>query len=77
KKLSIDRTKLTLKKGASYTLNVTKTPITTLQKITFTSSKSKVAKVDKKGKITAKKKGTATITVKCGSKKKKVKVTVK
>ncbi|MBR1692853.1 MAG: Ig-like domain-containing protein, partial [Lachnospiraceae bacterium] len=46
KKLSIDRTKLTLKKGASYTLNVTKTPITTLQKITFTSSKSKVAKVD-------------------------------
>lgn len=43
----------------------------------YKSSNTKVATVNKKGKIVAKKKGTATITVKCGKKKKTVKVTVK
>jgi uncharacterized protein YjdB len=46
-------------------------------KISFKSSKSSVAKVDAAGRITAVKKGTATITVKVGSKTVKVKVTVK
>lgn len=46
--------------------------------ITYTSSKPKVAKVNAKGKVTAKKKGTAIITVKTFNKKKaKIKVQVK
>jgi hypothetical protein len=46
-------------------------------KVTFKSSKKGVAKVDAAGRITAVKKGKATITVKVGSKTVKVKVTVK
>jgi hypothetical protein len=41
----------------------------------FTSSKKSVLTIDKAGYMTARKKGTATVTVKCGGK--KVKVTVK
>ena len=41
------------------------------------SSNNKIATVDKKGKITAKKKGTTIITVKSGKKTVKCKVTVK
>jgi uncharacterized protein YjdB len=46
-------------------------------KVTFGSSKNSVAKVDAAGRITALKKGTATITVKAGGQTVKVKVTVK
>lgn len=53
------------------------TPLTSKQKITYKSSNSKVASVNSKGQITAKKKGTAVITVKSGSKTVKCKVTVK
>ena len=52
-------------------------PLTSTQKITYKSSNSKVASVNSKGQITAKKKGTAVITVKSGSKTVKCKVTVK
>lgn len=52
-------------------------PLTSKQKITYKSSNSKVASVNSKGQITAKKKGTAVITVKSGSKTVKCKVTVK
>lgn len=76
KKIAVDKTKLSLKKGQSYPLVVTKTPVTSLEKITFATSDKKVATVSKKGKITAKKKGKATITIRCGKKKKTVKVTV-
>ena len=77
KKLTISKKKLTLQKGKSYKLTVTKTPITSLEKITYSSSNKKVATVSSKGKIKAKKKGTAKITIKCGTKKATVKVTVK
>ena len=77
KKITTDTTNLTFEKGQSYTLSVTKTPITSLEKVTFKTKNKKVATVNKKGKIKAKKKGKATITVKCGKKTKKVKVTVK
>lgn len=46
-------------------------------KCSFSSSDKKVATVSSKGVITAKKKGTATITVKYGTQKKKIKLTVK
>lgn len=52
-------------------------PLTSKQKITYKSSNSKVASVNSKGQIIAKKKGTAVITVKSGSKTVKCKVTVK
>lgn len=76
-KLKADKTKLTLKVKKSYQLNVVKTPITTTDKVSYKSSNKKVATVNGKGKITAKKAGTATITVKCGKKTVKVKVKVK
>ena len=69
--------KATLKKGKKLTLKPVISPITSLQKVTYTTSNKKVATVTAKGVITAKKKGTATITVKSGSKSKKIKITVK
>lgn len=79
KKVKLNRTKLTLKKGKTAVLKATVTPTNATNKtVTFSSSKKAVAKVGAKtGKVTAKKKGTATITAKCGSKKAVCKVTVK
>ena len=65
------------KKGKSFQLKVTLTPVTSQQKVTYKSSNSKVAAVNSKGKIVAKKKGTATITVKSGNKRITCKVKVK
>ena len=53
---------ITLKKGEKFKIQVSTFP-SSIKAKSFESSKSKVAKVDKKGKITAKKKGKATITV--------------
>ena len=64
------------RKGKSFQLKVTLTPVTSQQKVTYKSSNSKVAAVNSKGKIVAKKKGTATITVKSGNKKITCKVKV-
>ena len=52
-------------------------PVTTADKLKFKTSKKKVATVSKKGVITAKKAGKATITIKSGKKVKKLKVVVK
>lgn len=68
--------KLTLKAKKSYTLKPVLKPITTQDKLKFTTSNKKVATVSKKGVIKAKKKGSATITVTCGKKKVKCKVKV-
>lgn len=76
-KLTGLKTKLTLKKGKSLTLKPTAAPITSQEKITYISSNKKVAAVNAKGVIKAKKKGTATITVKSGNVRKKIKVTVR
>ena len=65
------------RKGKSFQLKVTLTPVTSQQKVTYKSSNSKVAAVNSKGKIVAKKKGTATITVKSVNKKITCKVKVK
>ena len=45
------------RKGKSFQLKVTLTPVTSQQKVTYKSSNSKVAAVNSKGKIVAKKKG--------------------
>lgn len=69
--------KLTLKKGAKTTLKPVRAPFTSGEKTTFVSSNKSVVTVSSTGVITAKKKGTAVITVKSGSKKVTCKVTVK
>lgn len=71
--IRINKTKYTMKKGSTYTLKITGTK----KKVKWTSSNKKVATVNSKGKVTAKKKGTCTITAKIGNKKYKCKITVK
>lgn len=78
KKLILSDKKLTLMKGERYKLTVTKNPISATDKITYQTNNKKVATVDKNGKIKAKKKGKATITVISASgKKAKCTVSVK
>ncbi len=76
KKVKLNKTKATLKVGKSTTLKLKQG--SKVLKATFTSNKPKIAKVGKKtGKVTAKKKGTATITATYKKKKYKCKITVK
>lgn len=81
KKISFPKSKLTGYVGEKITLDPTIKPYNaTNQKLSYTSSNKKVAKVNSKGVVTLKKKGTVTITCKAkdGSKKKaKIKITVK
>lgn len=76
-KISLSPAKITLKKGKKQTLKPVITPITSQQKITYSSNNKKVVSVNSKGQITAKKKGRAKITIRSGNKKKVVTVTVK
>lgn len=71
------KTRLSLKTGKAYTLKPQLLPSGASAKITFTSSNKKVAQVNSKGKITAKKRGSAVITVKAGKIRVRCKVTVK
>ncbi len=68
---------LTLKVKERVALEPVITPITTQDKLKYTSSDKKVATVSKKGVITAKKAGKAKITVQSGKKKVTCTVTVK
>ena len=74
KKLSISKKSITLKKGNSATLKIKN--LKKSRKVTWKSSKPSVANVTKKGKITAKKTGTAVITAQTGKQTFKCKVTV-
>ena len=81
-KITLNKTKATLKVGKTLKLKVKKfAPASPLNsKVKWTSNKPKIAKVDKNGKVTALKKGTAIITCAAqdGSKKKATcKITVK
>lgn len=79
KKIKLNRSSITLADGKSVKLTYTLTPKkTTQKKVTWSTSNKTVAKVNKNGKVTAVKKGTATITVKVKgtNKKAKCKVTV-
>lgn len=70
-------TKKTLKKGNTLTLKAKLVPTRAEAKITYKSSNTKVATVDAKGKVKAKKVGTAVITVTAGKVKSTCKITVK
>ena len=69
--------KLTIKVKKASTLKPVLKPLTSKEKITYSSSNKNVATVSSKGKITAKKKGSAVITVKAGKISVRCKVTVK
>ncbi len=77
KVLKLKATKKTLKKGKTYTVAIKSMTKKTTDAVTYKSSKKSAVSVDKFGVVTAKKKGTATITVKCGKKSAKLKITVK
>ena len=77
-KITTTTKSLTLAKGATYkklASSITVTPVTSKEKVSYSSSNKKVATVSSKGVIKAKKAGTTKITVKSG--KKKIVVTVK
>lgn len=67
KKITLNKKKLTLKKGKSAVLTCRISPSNAKKKVTWKSSKPGIVSVDKKGKIKAKKAGTATITVRASS----------
>ena len=69
--------KVTLKVKKRITLKPVISPITSVQKITYATSNKNIATVSSKGVITAKKAGKVKITVKSGSKKYVITVTVK
>ena len=71
--VKISKKKCTLTKGKSVTLKISGTD----SEVKWSSSNKKVATVNSKGKVTAKKKGTAVITAKVGSDTYECKVTVK
>ena len=69
--------KVNLKDKQTLKLAVTVSPVTSKEKVKYSTSNKKIVTVSSKGVITAKKKGKATITVKSGKKTYKIKVTVK
>ena len=71
-KVKINKTKATIYVGKTTTLKITGTN----KKIKWSSSNKKIATVSSKGKVTAKKKGTATITAVLGNVQVKCKVKV-
>ncbi len=78
KNLTINHKKATILKGKTLKLEAERDPITATEKITWSSSNTKVATVNSKGKVTAKGEGKATITAETSNGKKvKCKITVK
>lgn len=75
KKVKLNKTKITLIVGKTATLKIKNAPKG--KKVIWSTNKKKVATVSKKGKVTAKKVGTAKITAKVAKKKYTCKVTVK
>lgn len=77
KSIKLNKSSLTLNKNTTYTLKYSLSPKKSYSKVSWSSSNSNVATVDKNGKVTAKSVGTAEITVKTLNGKKAVcKITV-
>lgn len=78
KKLAVPENRITLKKGKKYRISLTRKPGNAADALTYASSDLKIASVDAQGKITARKKGKAVVTVRSASgKKARIRVTVK
>ena len=73
-KMKLNKTKVTMYVGKTIKLKVKNKQN---KKVKWSSTNKKVAKVTQKGKVTAKKKGKATIIAKVGNKKLKCKIVVK
>ncbi len=69
KKIKLNKKKMELTVGESKVLKVKYKPVKSKAKIVWSSSKKKVARVNKKGKVTAKSVGSAVITAKVKSSK--------
>lgn len=78
--IKLNKTKLSLKKGKTFQIKTTIAPKNASNKtLKYSSNNKKIATVSSKGKISAKKKGSCTITVKTtdgSNKKKTLKITV-
>lgn len=77
KKITGVKSAISLKRGKTYKLKPKKVPANCDYKISYNSSNKKVATVTSKGVITARKKGSTTITIKSDKISVKCKVTVK
>lgn len=78
KKVSLNATKKTLKRNKTFQIKASTTGSTASYQFKYSSSKKSVATVSSTGKVKAKKKGKATITVKAyNGKKATLKITVK
>lgn len=71
-KIKINKTKYTMNKGEKYTLKISGTK----KKVSWSTSNKKIATINLKGKVTAKKKGKVVITARVSGKKYKCKITV-
>lgn len=76
-KVTVAERSKVLKKGKLYQIKALISPLTSQEKVTYSTSNKKVATVSKTGKVVAKKKGKVVITVKSGKKNAKVTITVK
>ena len=76
-RVKLNRTSLTLKRGASFQLRATVTPKNTTDTITYKTSNKNIVSVTSRGKLVAVKRGRATITVTAGKKKASCRVVVK
>ena len=77
KVLKLKATKKNIKKSASYQIAIKKLTANTTSTISYKSSAKSKVSVDNTGLVKGKKKGKATITVKCGKAKAKIKIVVK
>ena len=69
--------KMTMKRRAKLRLAPVITPITSVQKVKYSSSNKKAVTVTAKGVVSAKGKGKAVVTAKSGKKTVKIRITVK
>lgn len=77
KKITVSKQKVALKKNATFKIKAKISPSDSTEGIKYKSSNTKVASVSSKGVIKAKRKGNCIITVKSGTKSRKIRVTVK
>lgn len=74
--ITLDKTTAKVMKNATVTLTATATPTDTTDEITWASSDTSIATVDQTGKVTGVARGTADITVTCGTKTATCKISV-
>ena len=77
KKITVNKSKVVLKKNATFKIKAKIQPSDSTEGIKYKSSNKKVATVTSKGVIKGKRKGNCIITVTSGTKLKKIRVTVK